>query len=94
MANEATLEHPAGELNETDKAFLDAAQRLFTRNVDWFEFEGFAFGMRSPLFAKNRSHKNILEDPLYRALTEMWIQLGIRQGRVRDDSRGSEEGSR
>lgn len=94
MANEATLEHPVSELNEVEKKFLEAARRLFEQNVNWLEFEGFAFGMRSPLFAKTRSHKNILEHPLYVALTDMWLELGVRQGMVKDGPRGSETGGR
>ena len=94
MANEATLEQPITGLNDVEKAFLERARKLFDANTDWFRFEGFAFGMRSPLFAKTRSHQNILENPLYIALRDMWIQLGIRQGWVADDTRGSEEGGR
>jgi hypothetical protein len=90
MANEVTLEPPITGLNETEKAFLERARRMFAENTDWLEFEGFAFGMRSPVFAKTRSHKNILEHPLYIALQDMWLELGIRQGMVKDDSRGSE----
>lgn len=81
MANEALLEHPIGELNEVEKQFLEAARRLFEKN-------------RSPLFKKTRSHKNILEHPLYIALTDMWLELGVRQGKAADAERGSETGSR
>lgn len=94
MANEATLEQPITGLNELEQAFLEHARRLFAENTSWFEFEEFAFGMHSPLFLKTRSHQNILEHPLYQALTDMWLQLGVRQGMVKDESRGSEEGSR
>jgi hypothetical protein len=95
MANEAvTLEQPITGLNEVEQAFLARARRMFAANTNWFEFEDFAFGMGSPLFSKTRSHQNILEHPLYRALTDMWLQLGVRQGLVRDDSRGTEEGGR
>ena len=94
MANEATLEQPVTGLNEAEEAFLEVARRMFAENTDWFEFESFAFGMRSPLFEKTRSHKNILEHPLYVALTDMWIELGIRQGKVKDGPRGSAARSR
>jgi hypothetical protein len=95
MTNEATLEQPITGLNEAEEAFLEVARRMFAENTDWFEFESFAFGMGSPLFAKPRSHMNIIEHPLYLALRDMWIELGIRQGMVKkDDSRGSETGSR
>ncbi|HEV7242210.1 MAG TPA: hypothetical protein VGQ36_23470 [Thermoanaerobaculia bacterium] len=93
MAN-ATLDQPITGLNEAEKKYLERARRMFAENTDWLEFESFAFGMQSPVFAKTRSHKNILEHPLYRALTDMWLELGVRQGKVADDERGSEEGSR
>ncbi len=79
---------------EAEKKFLERARRLFAENTDWLEFEGFAFGMRSPVFAKTRSHKKVVESPLYIALRDMWLELGVRQGKVADDSRGSEGGSR
>lgn len=96
MANEATtLEQTVTGLNEREQAFLAVTRRMFAENTDWFEFESFAFGMQSPVFSKTRSHKNVLQNPLYIALRDMWIELGIRQGRVAaDDERGSEEGSR
>lgn len=94
MANEATLEQPVTGLNEEEQAFLKAARRLFDENTDWFEYESFVFGMQSPVFSKTRSHKKVVDSPLYIALRDMWIQLGIRQGRVADDTRGSEEGGR
>ena len=93
MANEV-MDEPITGLNEAEQAFLDRARKLFAANTDWFEFEGFAFGMRSPVFAKTRSHKKVVESPLYIALRDMWLQLGVQQGMVRDDTRGSEEGGR
>ena len=94
MANEPTLEPPITGLNEAERAFLERARRMFAENTNWLEFEGFAFGMRSPVFAKTRSHKNILEHPLYIALRDMWLELGVRQGVVKDGPRGSETGRR
>lgn len=94
MANEATLDLPVTELNEKEQAFLEAARRMFAENTDWLEFESFVFGMDSPVFSKTRSHRNVIESPLYIALRDMWLQLGVRQGMVRDESRGNEEGGR
>jgi hypothetical protein len=94
MSTETVIERPTTSLNQKEQAFLKAAKRLFNENVDWFEFESFAFGMHSPVFAKSRSHSKVVESPLYLALRDMWLELGVRQGKVRDDSRGSEEGSR
>lgn len=73
---------PAKTLNAEEEKFLDRAQSLFRTNADWLIFEDFAFGPRSPLFSKQRSHRDVLAHPLYRALKEMWLELGVRQGRV------------
>ena len=89
MANEATLEQPVTGLNEAESKFLKRARKMFAENTDWIEFENFAFGWGSPVFSKPRTHKNILEHPLYIALRDMWLELGVRQGMVKDDSRGS-----
>ena len=69
-----------GSMTTEEQVFLDRAQRKYRRNVGWFEFEDFAFGMRSPLFSKTRSHRNVLENPLYIVLRDMWLQLGVQQG--------------
>jgi len=50
-------------LNVEELAFLERALSMFKKNTDWFQFEDFAFGMRSPLFSKTRSHKEVLENP-------------------------------
>jgi hypothetical protein len=69
-------------LTEHERAFLKRAREKFDANVDWFEFEDFAFGMRSPIYSKQRSHPDVVEHPLYTALKAMWLDLGMRQGRV------------
>ena len=69
-------------LTAEERAFLQRAREKFEANIDWFAFEEFAFGMRSPIFAKQRSHPNVVEHPLYTALKSMWLDLGVRQGRV------------
>jgi hypothetical protein len=71
-----------GGLSATEQRFLDAARTKFRENSDWFAFEEFAFGSRSPLFSAKRSHRDVLTHPLYRELKEMWLQLGVRQGRI------------
>lgn len=70
-------------LTREEDAFLDRARSLFRANADWLEFEDFAFGPRSPLFSRDRSHRDVLAHPLYAALKEMWLELGVRQGRVK-----------
>lgn len=71
-----------GTLTREETNFLDRARSLFRGNADWLEFEDFAFGPRSPLFSRERSHRDVLAHPLYLALKEMWLELGVRQGRV------------
>lgn len=73
------------KLTPEERAYLDRARKMYNANVSWFEFEDFAFGMRSPIFAKGRSHANVLEHPLYVALTNMWLDLGVKQGMVAPD---------
>jgi len=76
------LSHDEAIMTVEEQAFLRAAREKYLHNADWFEFEDFVFGSRSPLFTKERSHQDILEHPLYIALKEMWLELGVRQGRV------------
>lgn len=70
------------QLNPEEQRFLERAREKFRRNVDWFAFEDFAFGMRSPIYSPTRSHRDILTNPLFRELNDMWLQLGVRQGRI------------
>ena len=65
-----------------DSAFLRRARENFARNMDWLEFEELAFGMRSPIFAKGRTHRDVRENPLYTELRDMWLELGVRQGYI------------
>jgi hypothetical protein len=69
-------------LTPEEQRFLERAREKFRQNADWFEFEDFAFGMRSPLYSAARSHRDVLTSPLYLELTEIWLQLGVRQGRI------------
>jgi hypothetical protein len=70
-------------LTPEEEAFLARARACEAENLDWFAFESFAFGMQSPIFSKSRSHHGPhVENPVYIALREMWLRLGIRQGWV------------
>ena len=79
---QAAVRKSESALSAVEQQFLQAAQAKFRQNADWFEFEDFAFGSRSPLFSATRSHKDVLNHPLYRELKDMWLQLGVSQGRV------------
>ena len=81
-------------LSIEERTFLRRARAKFEQNTDWLAFEDFAFGSRSPLFTKTRSHQDILQHPLYLALREMWLELGVRQGKVKDAARGKARGRR
>ena len=77
-----------------EESFLHRARAKFAESADWFEFEEFAFGSRSPLYSKTRSQRDVLTHPLYIALKEMWLELGVRQGRVKDASGRKARGRR
>ena len=76
-------------LTPEENAFLRVARRKFSENTDWFAFEDFAFGMRSPLFSKSRSHRDVLTNPLYLELNRMWLELGVKQGRIANPEKGN-----
>jgi len=70
-------------LSRVQREFYTRALELFRRNTSWLEFEEFAFGPRSPLYESAESHITVLKDPLYLALEDMWLQLGVQQGMVK-----------
>jgi len=65
-----------------DRTFFRDAVRRFRRNAPWAEFEDFAFGMGSPIYSLRVSPLEVVKDPLYVALKDMWLELGVRQGLV------------
>jgi hypothetical protein len=74
-------------LSAKERDFLREAEKRYRANTNWFDFEDFAFGMRSPLFSRQRSHLDVLKHPLYIALREMWLELGVKQGLVSPSKR-------
>lgn len=76
---EITLKH----LTREQKDFYARALELFRRNTSWLAFEEFAFGPRSPLYQNHESHVEVLKDPLYLSLEDMWLQLGVQQGMIK-----------
>jgi hypothetical protein len=58
-------------LTEEEIKFYRQALKLFHQNTDWGAFDEFAFGMRSPIYSRRRSHLNVIEDPLFLALRDM-----------------------
>ena len=73
------------ELNQAENEFFDRALSKFSKNVNWAEFENFVFNPSSPIYSRRKSYGRLVLDPLYRALQDMWLQLGVNQGEVQDD---------
>jgi hypothetical protein len=69
-------------LSDEERAFYLEAVKRFKLGVPWVEFDEFAFGLRSPIFSKRRSHGDVLKHPLFLALKDMSIRLGISQGLI------------
>jgi len=79
---ESGLEIDLGKVDEEQKRLFDRAQKMFRSNASWFAFEQVMFAYTSPLFRPSRNRAEVVHDPLYKALKDMWLQLGINQGYV------------
>lgn len=80
------LEIDLGELDPNRQRLFETAQRQFRNNANWFEFEQLVFSYTSPIFQQTRSRADVVRDPLYKALKDMWLQLGIKQGFVASEA--------
>ena len=69
-------------LDKERKRFYESALQMLEDNVAWLDFEDFAFSFSSPVFKASRNRSEVLSDPLYLVLKDMWLRLGIRQGLV------------
>jgi hypothetical protein len=78
----AGLEIDLSCLTEVEKKFYRRSLRKLQEHADWLAFDEFAFGMHSPIYAGSRSHLEVLRNPLYLALKDMSLQLGIQQGKI------------
>ncbi|HXH40607.1 MAG TPA: hypothetical protein VNN08_18390 [Thermoanaerobaculia bacterium] len=76
------LQIDLSDLDEERKRFYHAAVEKLAENVAWLKFEEFAFSFDSPVFTASRSRREVLSDPLYLALKDIWLRLGITQGLV------------
>lgn len=70
-------------LTERQKRFYQEAVEKFQQNTYWLAFDAFAFGAMSPIYAARKSHLEVLKDPLYQALKDMCLQLGVQQGTIK-----------
>ena len=66
---------------ERQRFYRSAVEQLHA-NVDWIDFENFAFSFGSPVFKASHDRQEVLSDPLFLVLKDMWLRLGIRQGMV------------
>jgi hypothetical protein len=69
-------------LTDDEKEFYGEALKRFHRNVNWLAFDEFAFGMTSPIYRGRNSHRQVLKNPLFLALKDMSLQLGVQQGMI------------
>jgi hypothetical protein len=69
-------------MSSRTKRFYQLAIEQLDANVDWLEFEGFAFSFGSPIFKASYDRQEVLTDPLFLVLKDIWLRLGIRQGMV------------
>ena len=81
-------------LNPEERDFLRQAEKKFRANTYWLDFEDWAFSMRSPVFSRKRSHKDVLSNPLYLALTEMLLDLGEKQGEISPSKKETQRAGR
>ncbi|HKS25632.1 MAG TPA: hypothetical protein VJZ76_22780 [Thermoanaerobaculia bacterium] len=79
---ESGVDVDLGPLDDEKRRLFEAAYGRFRQNTSWFEFEQLVFSWTSPLFRSAKSRSDVLNDPLYLALKDMWLQLGINQGFV------------
>jgi hypothetical protein len=70
------------ELTERQRTFYQQAVGKFRQDTHWLAFDAFAFGTMSPLYSGRKSHLEVLRDPLYQALKDMSLQLGVQQGMI------------
>jgi hypothetical protein len=70
------------DLDTGRRRFYQSAIEMLDRNVDWLEFEAFAFSFGSPVFKSSKDRQEVLTDPLFLVLKDIWLRLGIRQGMV------------
>jgi hypothetical protein len=72
------------QLTERQAALYKEALRLLRKKINWDDFYGFVFRDRSPVFEGLALQSDAIGTPLYTSLQQMWLQLGVEQGGVRD----------
>ena len=69
-------------LSAEEKKFYRHALKKFQENMEWLAFDEFAFGMDSPIYRGLNSHLDVWKNPLFLALQNMSLQLGVQQGMI------------
>ncbi|HXA18406.1 MAG TPA: hypothetical protein VN380_15535 [Thermoanaerobaculia bacterium] len=82
LNRDSGLQIDLSHLDRDRKRFYQSAIEKLDENVPWLEFEDFAFSFGSPVFRTSRNRQEVLSDPLYVVLKDIWLRLGIRQGLV------------
>src|ERR1044072_8832829 len=79
------LDLDLGHIDADKRRLFETASEMFRKNTSWFAFEQLIFSYTSPLFRKSKSRADVINEPLFLALKDMWLQLGIDQGYVAND---------
>lgn len=79
----------ARSLNDNQMAYLMKAKDAFLKNPDcwsfWriFFFYGFDFGGAEEFFPEAKTNEELVHHPLYEAIEELWLALGVNQGKMK-----------
>lgn len=79
-------------LTDRGRKFYQQALEKFRQQTHWLSFDAFAFGALSPLYSGRKSHLEVLKDPLYQALKDMCLQLGVQQGMIKRNASEEKHG--
>jgi hypothetical protein len=79
------LDIDLGPIDAEKRRLFDTAQEKFRKNTNWFEFEQLVFTYTSPIFSRAKNRADVVNEPLFHALKDMWLQLGIDQGFIAND---------
>ncbi len=70
-------------LTPEERAFLQRCRSAYDGNMDWLTFSLLAQGNENPVVrAEGRVTASVAAHPLYRAVWDLEMRLGIRQGEV------------
>lgn len=76
-------EEELGELNQKQKIFYQKAREAFERNVSEYDFHLMILveAMHQNFFYKKPLLRDeLVEQPFYQILENLWIELGVKQG--------------